>query len=116
VKKSIENSYLSYINDPLDGNEDKLELLKYLHQTENALTVLEVGPGAGSALAAAISLSQRKKNPDEYFVSDIDMSILKNLKEDPIISQYDRINYLHHDILKASYPNNFFDIYPVSFF
>jgi SAM-dependent methyltransferase len=114
MKKNISDDYLSYINDPLGGGADKLELLRYLQKTEKCLNVLEVGPGAGSALVGAVAVSKIKKYPDEYFVVDIDSSILEQLKKHPIISKYPRINYLRQDILRAPYPDNFFDIINIS--
>ncbi|MDR1982647.1 MAG: rRNA adenine N-6-methyltransferase family protein [Holosporaceae bacterium] len=114
MKKKISDGYLHYIDDPLNGGADKLELLKYLRQTDEGMTVLEVGPGAGSALASAIEISQTKNYPDKYFAVDIDSSILEKLKKHPIISKYSNIHYLHQDILKMSYPNNFFDIINLS--
>lgn len=114
MKKRIKDNYLSYINDPLGGGADKLELLKYLRQSEACLSILEVGPGAGDALANAINVSKLKRDPDEYSVIDIDRSILENLKKHPIISKYHKINYLHQNIIKSPYQDRFFDIINLS--
>jgi tRNA1(Val) A37 N6-methylase TrmN6 len=59
--KKIKKNYLFYIGDSLNAGSDKLSLLKYL-PTQKSLSILEVGPGNGLALAEAIKISKNKAN------------------------------------------------------
>lgn len=114
MRKKISVDYLTYIDDPLEGGADKLGILKYLNKSENSLSILEVGPGAGKTLEKAINISKIKNYPDKYYVIDNDPLILDNLKKHLDLSKYNKINYLHEDILEASFPDNFFDIINLS--
>jgi SAM-dependent methyltransferase len=111
--KTHDAAYLSSINDPLDGSEDKYDLRRYL-ESEKSYDVLEIGPGSGSAIENAIVLSQGWYKHDNYFALDIDKDVLRNLYTNTIISQWAGFYPIQASAVHLPFKDNAFDIVNLS--
>ncbi len=113
LDKTSDDGYLRRLSDPLLGGEDKFEIGRYL-QSQGAFNILEIGPGAGQTLEKSIALSSGLHREDEYFVLDLDRSILDRLEAMPAVKQWGKVKFVKGNALEMPFPGNKFDLINLS--
>lgn len=97
----------------MEGGDDKFELSKYLTASKQ-YNILEIGPGAGSVIKNAISLSKSWHNKDQYHVLDLDIGILTQLYDDEVLSKWPAIFPVQANALYLPYKGLSFDFINLS--